>query len=111
MKIFKLMGTSLLLLLSTSVFAEQHADEALKHANTAATHGKAGHASVLVEHAEEALKHARKSAEATQGEAKKHIDEGVKSLESAIEHGKQGHSEVATEAAEEAVKHLKAGNK
>jgi vacuolar-type H+-ATPase subunit H len=85
MKIFKLMATGLLLLLNTSVFAEQHADEALKHA--------------------------RKSAEATQGEAKNHIDEGVKSLESAIEHGKQEHTEVATEAAEEAVKHLTAGNK
>lgn len=111
MKIFTLLGAGLLLSLSTSVFAEEHADEALKHTNAAVTHGKAGHASVLVEHADEALKHAQKSAEVSKGDAKNHIDEGIKSLESAIEHGKQGHAEIATEAAEEAVKHIKAGNK
>ncbi|MDD1633906.1 MAG: metal-binding protein SmbP, partial [Methylococcaceae bacterium] len=61
MKNYKAIIISTLLFVSTGVFAEEHAAAALKHAEKAVTHGKAGHAPVLVEHAESALEHAKKS--------------------------------------------------
>ena len=48
----------ILLLLSTSVFAEEHATVALEHANAAAVHGEAGDTAILIEHAKIALEHA-----------------------------------------------------
>ncbi len=55
MKHYKAIIISALLFASAGVFAEEHAAGALKHAEHAVTHGKAGHAPVLVEHAEKAL--------------------------------------------------------
>ncbi len=60
----------LLLLLSTSVFAEDHAAQALEHANQAVTHGKAGHTPVLVEHAKAALERFAGRRHSSQGRAK-----------------------------------------
>jgi hypothetical protein len=99
-----------LLFASTGAFAEEHAAEALKHAEHALSHGKAGHAPQLVDHAENALKHAQKAESAASGEAKAHVSAGIKALEESIAHGKQDHAEVAAQHAEEAVSHLKAGN-
>lgn len=99
-----------LLFASTGAFAEEHAAEALKHAEHALSHGKAGHAPQLVDHAENALKHAQKAESVASGEAKTHVTAGIKALEEAIAHGKQDHAEVAAQHAEEAVSHLKAGN-
>lgn len=45
----------LLLLLSSSVFAEEHLTEALEHANAAAVHGEAGDTAILIGHAKVAL--------------------------------------------------------
>ncbi|MGZ4959419.1 MAG: small metal-binding protein SmbP [Methylomonas sp.] len=105
-----LLSGTLALFLSTGVFAEEHATEALEHANGAVTAGKGGDANKLVEHAQMALEHAEKGEKVVKGEPKKHMEEAVKSLKSAIEHGKMGHADMATKAAEEAVKHLEAGN-
>jgi hypothetical protein len=111
MKKLALLGASLLLMLSSAVFAEEHADAALTHAKEAVEHGKAGHAPVLVEHAEASLAHAKKAVEVAKGENKTHLEAGVKALEEAIKHGKMGHADVATKSAEEAVTHIQAGDK
>ena len=66
-----------LILASTSVFAEEHATESLKHAEHAVTHCQAGHAAQLVEHANGALTHAKKADEVATGEAKTHIEAGL----------------------------------
>jgi len=113
MKKLALLSTLLMILASSAVFAEEHADAALKHTNMAVQEGKAGHNDALTKHAKEALTHAIKAAEVTEGESKTHMQAAIKSLESAIEHGKmQGkeHTKPATKAAEEAAEHLKAGN-
>ncbi len=98
----------LLLLLSTSVFAEENAASALKHANEAVIHGKAGHTPVLVEHAKAALEDALAAAIVAKGVAKNHIEAGSKELQEAIDHGTLGHVGKATAHAEAAVEHLKA---
>jgi hypothetical protein len=76
---------------------ENHLQEAVKHAMTAAkeTDGKA-----VAQHAEKALKHAKVADE--------HLDAGIKSLQEAVEHGNQNHGDIAQKAAEEATKHLTA---
>ncbi|MFA6162145.1 MAG: small metal-binding protein SmbP [Methylobacter sp.] len=100
---------SLLLLLSTSVFAAQdHAAQALEHANQAVTHGKAGHAPVLVDHAKAALEHSLAAAIEAKGVPKTHLDAASASLQEAIDKGTLGDAESATKSAEEAVEHLKA---
>ncbi|MCI0654131.1 MAG: hypothetical protein L0Y38_07590 [Methylococcaceae bacterium] len=84
--------------------AEDHAAEALKHAEQAVEHGKMGHADVLVQHAKEATTHA----EAAQKEkANEHMATGITHLQAAIEHGDMNHADVATKHAEEAVTHIK----
>lgn len=93
---------------SGSIFAsgaDQHASEAIKHAEEAKTHGDAGHAKVLLEHAQESLTHA-KAAEKGYAEAHQHMTESVKHLEEAIAHAKQGHADVATKHTVEALKHM-----
>jgi len=81
-----------------------HHAETLKHLDPAISHGKMGHAGVLVEHAEVALTHA----EAAQKEAANpHTAEAIKKLKEAIAHGKMDHADVATKAAEGALEHLK----
>lgn len=114
MKKITMIGAALLVLASSSIFAEEHADAALDHTKMAIVHGKAGHGPVLVEHASTALLHAGKAADVAKGESKVHMKAAVKSLQSSIEHGKMKgaeHVEAATEAAEEAAEHIKAGNK
>lgn len=86
---------SALLLASSAAVAEPHTAEALKHAEHAVTHGKAGHAPQLVEHAENALGHAKQAESAASGDAKAHVSAGVKALEESIAHGKQNHADVA----------------
>ena len=98
----------LLLCLSTTVFAEEHAEKALIHADSAVVHGKAGQAPILVEHAKKALDQALAASLKAKGQSKTHFDAAAKSLQEAIDHGKLGHVEPATKSAEETVEHLKA---
>jgi len=81
----------------TAYAAEDHVEEALKHAKAAA---KADDASAVVQHAEQAKIHAKTADE--------HLDAGITSLDNAITHGKQGHADMAKKAADEAVTHLNA---
>lgn len=101
----------LLLLLSTSVFAEDHGAIALEHADAAVIHGKAGHAPILVDHAEAALEHTLAGAIAAKGVQKTHLDAAAKELQESIDQGNLGHADVATKHAEAAVEHIKASNK
>jgi hypothetical protein len=103
--------TVLLLLLSTGVFAEEHAAAALEHANQAVIHGKAGHAPILVEHAKAALEHALAASIVAKGVPKNHMDAAAKELQESIDHGNLDHASIATKHAEAAVEHIKAGNK
>lgn len=103
----------LLLVLSTSVFAEEDATSAtaLEHAKSAVAHGKAGHTAQLVEHAKAALDDALTASINAKGVEKNHLESGAKELQEAIDQGTQGHVGRATSHAEAAVGHLKAGNK
>lgn len=101
----------LLLVLSFGVFAEEHADAAMKHANAAVTAGKAGNAPALVNHSKQSLEHALAASLVAKGQPKTHLDAAAKSLQDAIDHGNMGHADIATKSAEEAVEHIKAGNK
>ena len=98
----------LLLCLSTSVFAEEHLDQAVDHAKAAVAEGQAGKASSLVTHAKAALDHSLAASLVAKSVPKGHIDEASKSLQEAIDHGNLGHVEPATKSAEEGVTHLKA---
>jgi len=98
----------LLLCLSTNVFAEQHADAALKHATEASTHGKAGHANVLVDHAKLALDEAASASLVSKSIAKNHIDEAGELLQKAVNEGNLNHAPAATKLVDEAIAHLKA---
>ncbi|MGZ5621021.1 MAG: small metal-binding protein SmbP [Methylobacter sp.] len=103
---------SLLLVLSTSVFAEASSTEqALKHASEAVTHGKAGHTPLLLEHAKAALEDALVAAIVAKGVSKNHLEAGAKELQESIDHGTMGHVGVATTHAEAAVEHIKASKK
>lgn len=103
---------SLLLVLSTSVFAEKSSTEqALGHASEAVTHGKAGHTPLLVEHAKAALEDALAASIVAKGISKNHLDAGAKELQEAIDHGTLGHADVATTHAEAAVEHIEASKK
>ena len=87
---------------------EVHSAQALEHAKVAATHGNAGHASVLTEHAEVSLEHAEAAEKVLKGESKVHMTEGVAHLFEAIKHGKMGHADVATKHVNEAIIHINA---
>ncbi|MGR9014646.1 MAG: small metal-binding protein SmbP [Gammaproteobacteria bacterium] len=87
---------------------EDHSAQALEHAIVAATHGKAGHASVLTEHAKVALKHAQAAEQALNGEAREHMTKGIEHLNEAIKHGEMDHADMATEHVNEAITHIKA---
>lgn len=78
-----------------------HISDAVKHAKSAVSHGKEGHADACAERAEVALRHA-------QGAKVKspHLDEGIKRLREAVEHGKAGHADACTEHADGAATHL-----
>jgi hypothetical protein len=98
----------LILCLSTTVFAEEHLNAALEHANAAVVEGQAGKASSLVTHAKAALDHSLSASLVAKSVPKGHIDTASKSLQEAIDHGNLGHAEPATKSAEDAVTHLKA---
>ena len=102
----------LLLLLSSSVFAEEHLTEALEHANAAVVHGEAGDTAILIGHAKKALQHALVASKVAKGLlAKNHLDAAAKELQESIELANLGHIGSATTHAEAAVKHIKISNK
>ncbi|MGR8999689.1 MAG: small metal-binding protein SmbP [Gammaproteobacteria bacterium] len=111
MKKFASVFAVLLMILSFGVFAEEHAETALKHANMAVTAGNAGNAPALVNHSKKAMEHALAGSLVAHGQPKTHLDAAAQALENAIDHGNLGHADVATKSAEEAVEHLKAASK
>ncbi len=111
MKKLAFICAGLLLFLSTSVFAEEHADAALESANEAVAHGKAGHTLMLVERAKESLEYVLSASLVAKGVLKNHLDTAAKELQESIDHGNLGHVGRATIHAEVAVRHIKAGNK
>ncbi len=96
----------LLLCLSTNVFAEQHADAALKHATAAAAQGKAGNAGGLVEHAKLALDESASASLVAKSIAKNHIDEAGELLQKAVHEGNLSHAPAATKLVDAAIVHL-----
>ena len=101
----------LLLLLSSSVFAEEHLTEALEHANTAVDHGQAGDTAILIEHTKAALEQVLEASIVAKGVAKNHLDDAAKELQESIELANMGHIGSATKHAEAAVNHIKISNK
>jgi len=96
---------------STTVFAEEHLNAALEHANGAVTEGQAGSASKLAVHAKAALDHSLAASLVAKSIPKNHIDAASKSLQDAIDHSALNHVAPATKSAEEAVAHLSAAKK
>lgn len=97
----------LLLLLSTSVFAEEHAAAALKHANAAVVLGEAGQTAIFIEHAKTALEHALAASLAAKGLPKNHLNDAATELQESIDLANLGHIGSATIHVEAAVKHIK----
>lgn len=104
-------GAGLLLLFSSSVFAEEHLKEALEHANAATVHGEAGDTAILIGHAKAALEQVLEASIVAKGVAKNHLDAAAKELQETIELANLGHIGSATIHAEAAVKHIKISNK
>jgi hypothetical protein len=102
-----LLGT----LLSTAVFAEEHAYAAIEHTSTAIAEGKAGKAPALVEHATKALEHAKMAEKVAMGHLKTEIQSAVAELEKGITAGNTGDAKVAVISLEKALGFLQAGNK
>ena len=100
-----------LLFLSVAVFAEEHLNAALEHANAAVTEGKAGSAPKLAVHAKAALDHSLAASLVAKSVSKNHIDEASKSLQDSIDHAALNHDGPATSSAKEAVVHLNAAKK
>jgi len=98
----------LLLCASTTVFAEEHLDQALEHANAALAEGQAGKTSSLVTHAKAALDHSLAASLVAKSIPKNHIDAASESLQDAIDHGTLNHLEPAVKSTQEGVTHLKA---
>ena len=101
----------LLLLVSSSVFAEEHLMEALEHANAAVIHGEAGETAILIGHAKQALEHALVASIVAKGLAKNHLGDAAKELQESIELANLGHIGSATKHVAAAVKHIKISNK
>ena len=80
--------------------ATGNVSEASDHAKQAVAHGKEGHADELVKHAETALDFAKMGGRGVE------LSEGIHHLKEAIEHGKAGHADVGVEHIETALKHL-----
>jgi hypothetical protein len=99
---------SLLFVFSTSVFANPHYDEAIKHATAAS---QAGDTSKIIEHALPALEHTMAGALTAKGVTKTHVDEATKALEKTLDLAKAKKASEATASAQAAVEHLKAANK
>ena len=100
-----------LILCISNVFAEQHLDQAIEHANAAVVEGKAGKTSELAVHAKAALDHSLAASLVAKSVSKNHIDEASKSLQDSIDHAALNHAEPATSSAKEAVVHLNAAKK
>lgn len=110
-KVMKKMLSICAVLLSTTVFAEEHTAAALEHANAAAAHGGAGQTPILLNHTKAALEHALAATKAAKDVPKNHLDNAIKELQEADELGNLGHIGSATAHAEAAVKHIKIGTK
>ncbi len=111
MKKMPTLCAGLMLLLSSSVFAEEHLKEALEHANAAAVHGEAGDTAILMGHAKAALEQVLEASIVAKGVAKNHLDDAAKELQESIELANLGHIGSATLHAEAAVKHIKVSDK
>lgn len=97
--------TSLLILALISfgtVAADSHLDEAIQHAQAAAT---SSDSKAVVQHATEAITHA-KAAKNDKTDSK-HINEGLKCLDDAVKEGNAGNIDAAKKEATDAVKHFK----
>jgi hypothetical protein len=103
--------TGLLLLSSTSIFADKHTAAALEHANAAVINGADGQTPVLLEHTKAALKHTLAASKGAKSVPKTHLDAAAKELQESSDLGKLGHIGSATIHAEAAVKHIEIGNK
>jgi hypothetical protein len=88
------------------VVAEEHAEEALKHANDAAN--TPGDSRAIREHAAEALKHidSAKEANAHRPEVIQHLERGEAELKDAIEHASHYNATSASDTASGAKTHL-----
>ncbi len=96
------------LLLSTSVFADDHSTTALDNVNAAIKEGSSGNASNLVRYATKALDKALVDSVSATGKSKSHLNDAILELQQAIDHGNLGHPGEATTHAKSAVAHLKA---
>ena len=101
----------LLLLLSFSVFAEEHLKEAMSHANAAAVHGEAGETAIMIEHAKAALEQVFEASIVAKSVAKNHLDDAAEELQKSIELANLGHIGSATLHVEAAVKHINISDK
>ena len=107
MKTISYLSIILFVFLSLSACtAENHLNEAIKHAEAAM---KADSSSSIAKHADEAKTHANaakgdKNLSPTSGQ---HLDAGIMSLDQAIEKGKLDAKDSAKQAAEDAVAHFK----
>jgi hypothetical protein len=83
----------------SAIAGQSHLDEAIQHAEVAATSsdGKA-----IAQHAQESKTHA-KAAKNDKTDAK-HLDEGIKCLDDAVKEGNDGNIDAAKKAATDAVK-------
>ena len=100
--------TSILIVLTaaSAVVAEDHANQALKHAQDAVN--STGDSRTIREHANEALKHieAAKEANAHRPEVIEHLQKGEVELKGAIEHASHYNANTATDTASDATSHL-----
>lgn len=89
-----------------ALFAEEHTEEALKHADDAA--GSVGDSRSIREHASEALRHieAAKAANADNPEMIEHLEKGEAELKDAVRHASHYNSPTATDTAAGAKTHL-----
>lgn len=111
MKTLASICAGLLLLLSTSVFAEDHIVAAKQYVHTAVVQGEAGHTQILIEHAKAALEHTLAASIVAKGVSKNHLNSAAKELQEAIDLANLGHIGSATIHVEAAEKHIKASKK
>jgi len=109
MKLIHTIIISLLLGVSSLTMAsdtQEHINNAIRHAEDAEIHGRAGHTNALLEHAQESLAHAQAAYQASP-ETNQHWAASIKLLEEAIAQAKQDHAEVATGQVREALSHMR----
>ncbi|PSJ17380.1 small metal-binding protein SmbP [Nitrosomonas supralitoralis] len=93
-------------LVATASNDNYHTAEAIKHAETAQIHGKAGHVKTLLEYAQQSLIHA-KAAENELAGSHQRITDSIKHLEEAIAHARQEDSEAATRHTSQALEYMR----